>query len=507
MGNKNGKDMSADAVDVLPSAAVHNIADLTLQIGFAFDGLPLLLKIRRSVSVKDSICRSLNVQSILSLPKDVADHIEKLESSLFKHVLKAGVVDNAYGKWYRSNTKVQTLIGNTVMNRILGAQSAIGKIGGVSTGPRFAPSLRCCSEEMAYSENSNYSSGSGSSSRPTKKSDASSEAGAVSSDDFDIKSVIGGNSYLAIQSTTGLLPKVMVERVLTENEKDGKDRRRSFTFEQLTKFPSARAEISYSDWPDYKRHVIPNLPLAKLLKYTKLPYKNGNLDIKYSVSRADVAIAIVAVAKELQSEYHNTGRVHSDIKPSNILMTKSGVKLIDGLGVRTGKTSPVASFGWAAPEQILGQAVGAATDVFPLGLMLASLLQASLFGEEKTFVIPLSGGRSKRTTILTDPGVNISTKTATVAGGRTGALAHSGLICQALAYDKTKRFADAAQFATAFEALCVKYPVQGRIDLKGTPGTPVIANVEKKQVLAHVLRDTQGALAIGQALQRSTCCS
>lgn len=76
--------------------------------------------------------------------------------------------------------------------------------------------------------------------------------------------------------------------------------------------------------------------------------------------------------------------VHRDIKPSNILVTSDGqVKLLDfGVAALLGNadssvTREMAAGltpGYAAPEQVLGQPVTTATDVYALGLVLSQLL-------------------------------------------------------------------------------------------------------------------------------------
>ncbi|SOD62475.1 Serine/threonine protein kinase [Streptomyces zhaozhouensis] len=78
---------------------------------------------------------------------------------------------------------------------------------------------------------------------------------------------------------------------------------------------------------------------------------------------------------------HAAGLVHRDLKPSNVLMTIDGPRVIDfgiaralepgpGAGVtRTGAT--VGSPGFMAPEQVRGQRVTPASDVFCLGSLLA----------------------------------------------------------------------------------------------------------------------------------------
>ncbi len=80
---------------------------------------------------------------------------------------------------------------------------------------------------------------------------------------------------------------------------------------------------------------------------------------------------------EAISDIHTAGIVHRDLKPSNVMVGPDGVKVLDfgvsvlqeavaltKTGVFVGTTS------WLSPEQVRGQTVASASDVFNLGLLL-----------------------------------------------------------------------------------------------------------------------------------------
>ncbi|MBB5122857.1 serine/threonine protein kinase [Streptomyces eurocidicus] len=89
--------------------------------------------------------------------------------------------------------------------------------------------------------------------------------------------------------------------------------------------------------------------------------------------------ALGAGLAEALAAVHALGLVHRDVKPANVLLALDGPRLIDfGIARATDATAAltatgasIGSPGYMAPEQILGQEVTGAADVFSLGAVLA----------------------------------------------------------------------------------------------------------------------------------------
>lgn len=92
---------------------------------------------------------------------------------------------------------------------------------------------------------------------------------------------------------------------------------------------------------------------------------------------------------------HARGVIHRDIKPSNVLVDSDGsAKLLDfGIAQLLGQADALAprayTPGFASPEQVRGEVLTVASDVYQLGRLLASLLSADV-PEQNTLAVPTS---------------------------------------------------------------------------------------------------------------------
>ncbi|MCA9679488.1 MAG: hypothetical protein H6709_18660 [Kofleriaceae bacterium] len=397
-------------------------------LGDAPDGLPLVLRVERRASVEAAVRTALGHPA--SMDGEIARALDALEAAVASSARSAGVFelrDEARGmRLYRTHATVGALLGESMLARILGAQSPL-----ILPEDRFAPS-----------------------SRPERVTNTAVLA-AVSRASAPVTLMKG----LATKRHVGVPLRPGPAFLVEEGDKVEPETLEPLRFEDLRPVPSARFHArgrreqdgALGDVDAYRRAVM------------------ENPSVGWSVAAGDVGTMIVQLARSL-APVHDEGRVHADVKPANTVITANGAVAIDPIGVTVGQVSPGATPGWAAPEQILARAVVPSTDVYPLGLMVARLLGAAIYGEERSFLVPIGKGECRRVRMLADQDVFVDPE-STGPMSRAVREEWQDFVRQCVEFDPDDRPQDVGGFASRLEELLGAEPLQWRLPLPGGPGT------------------------------------
>lgn len=149
--------------------------------------------------------------------------------------------------------------------------------------------------------------------------------------------------------------------------------------------------------------VGPNYLVMELIEGETLAarLKRGKLPI-------DQTIRIGAQVAEALAVAHAKGIVHRDLKPGNIMLTKSGVKVLDFGLARSSEdpflTAPgnvIGTPAYMAPERLEGKEADARTDIYTLGLVLSEMATGNRSQSPED--LPPVLGRVVKRCLETDP--------------------------------------------------------------------------------------------------------
>ncbi len=400
--------------------------DAAVVLGEAPDGLPLVLSVRRPGSVAGAVLGALGRGGADELPPAVRDALDALESAVRDEGRRIGIEESDLGTIYRSKATVGTLMGDTLLARLVGSASPL-ILPDDRGQPSSAPDRVANTAVMAQVE------------RPVTA-----------------MKELDRERYLVVPARSG---PAFVAELSGADEPVRSEVLQPLRLEDLRAVPSARFHTEIGGVPGGGALADDDAYAGAVRDADR---------VLWTVARDDVGRIIAGLARDLHS-FHDEGRVHCDVKPANALITAAGAVAIDPIGVRAGERSPGATPGWAAPEQILGRPVSPATDVYALGLIAAALIGAVLFGEERSFVIPTGRDGRRRLRLLSSPDVFLD-PTATALADPTRS-AWCDLIRRACAFDPAARPPTGAAFADELDALLDAQPLAGDLPIRGGPGT------------------------------------
>jgi serine/threonine protein kinase len=159
--------------------------------------------------------------------------------------------------------------------------------------------------------------------------------------------------------------RVALKRVIFERPQDSR------VFEQTeTEYKVAKRIDHPYVRKCYKLKKIRSMFKVKELLLSMEYFRGKTLEDSPTLSLGDVLLVFRMVANGLNA-MHQQGYLHCDIKPNNILLSKSGsIKIIDlGQSCKIGTTKPriQGTPDYIAPEQVRRRPLGPKTDVFNLG--------------------------------------------------------------------------------------------------------------------------------------------
>ena len=202
--------------------------------------------------------------------------------------------------------------------------------------------------------------------------------------DYELIREIGrggmGSVYLALHTAEGFRREVAIKLVRRGMDSD-------FLLDRFRKERQILANLSHPNIA----HVFDGGSTRDGRPYFVMEYIEGQRLVEYCRAQRlsiEARVDLFCIVCSAVQHAHRNLVVHRDLKPGNILVTKDGVpKLLDfGIAKLLAEDTPaedltrtltsfrLMTLDYASPEQVRGQAITTATDVYQLGAVLFELL-------------------------------------------------------------------------------------------------------------------------------------
>lgn len=421
---------------VVDRARLLEQPDACVQVGTAPDGLPLVLRVRRSASIVEPVLRAVHAAELNDLSSEARKLLLDLNKRMQLERRSLGIAARgpaSTAPHYLSMQSVPSLFGETLLCRLLGAASPL-------LLPEDRAALAGGVDDLA----------------------ARTSCGVLKSalERVELTQQLDLRQHLAIPLDDG---PVHVVRRCDQRSVDVSEGR-PLVLEDLRHVPSAMFH-TYRREEGLIHHAQFQGRLGDDHEY-RAAIRDAH-GVGWSLSRMDLLAAIAEVARALTS-LHQEGLVHGDLKPANILLTAQGALPHDSLDVPVGTISAAGTKGWNAPEQVIAREVSPATDVFALAQLVVQVLEAAVFGDERSYVVPIGRGERLRERLLPEPDVYLDP--TLIPFDDSAIAAWRGFLRRCLALDASKRVQTSAAFADELCSIAARHPVPGRRAVSGMAG-------------------------------------
>jgi len=436
-----------------PARVVKTEPSPLLWMGEAYDGLPLLLSIRRSISVKDNVCSTIGL-SFHDLPPQLKLPLQQLEENIQVCSCRSGVVEGHFEvedeEAQLKARKAKTLFpgkGKEVEQNEEDEETGKTPIYAFSV-----ESYYCSSASIDRFFSSTFLS---------KVFGDSSESCLLEDGMFyeehfldKVTSTFLGIAIPEPEENEGRCRVMGVKKITPPGQSPYSKlvplllESRVWEVLPSTLFKSAAL--------DQRGNSISHSFYKGLLSDRDLYYRaldmSGGMELL--IDRQELLEkVIVRLAEECQEMMHDINYVHGDVKPANVLFVDGKPKLIDARGTPSGHISAPYTPAWCPPEQKLGQAVEATADVYALAMMVLKVVKGEQYGEMKNFKVP---GNSSTVTVLHSDGVWIDRKAKLNEQTRE---AWSTALQRWLSFDPKQRPRNGRAFAEEVRELIEEFPL------------------------------------------------
>lgn len=447
------------ALRVDASIALRIQPDTTVRIGNTEDGIPLILRVRRSRDLSRHM-EALAAEMPGSSNSAMA-LISSFRQSLEAHAKDAWALDRLESVRWSEESMRQLYVTSSNLSQLFRSTLAL--------------MLANASGRVKHSRSSGISVIRAQTVAQTVIEENSNKVAALESEG-------GKNRFLGIDPLNG-------EVFSVGRRASGWVQWRPFVFESIEALlPAAKFFLGPHD---NTRDLLTELPKALMDLANRSRSADGVLDTKVTVCipRQQIVLLLAEVTKRV-GEMHARGIVHGDLKPHNILLGSQGPELIDAFNISEGEVSPGWTPNWSAPEQILGEPVSAVCDIYPIGKMIADVLGGELVGEVRTFMARPIDRDLTPFHIFYNPSVYFHPNAAAASGKSLATWV--ALVRHCLRFTPTERPRSAIELEQRIRDIAGAHPLHGEVRIS-LPGELRVATLpDGSQSVARLIGDTEG---------------